>query len=68
MADLKAELLRRRTERRNARSASWLGIIAKLLLLAFIVLLIRFMGKPSDSKFKSILKSNAQKNIENTGF
>jgi hypothetical protein len=49
MKDFREEILRRRNERRSRRSSSWLGFIAKILLLAFVLVMIRFFGKPSTS-------------------
>lgn len=64
MKDFREEILRRRNAQRTRRSSSWLGIIAKILLLAFVIVMIRFFGKPF-SRIKAIKPdTNLNSNIE----
>lgn len=50
MDNFREEILRRRNERRNKRSPNWLSLVFKLLLLIFVVIIIRFFGKPVEKK------------------
>jgi hypothetical protein len=50
MDNFREEILRRRNERRNKRSPNWLSLVFKLLLLIFVVVVIRFFGKPAEKK------------------
>jgi NADH:ubiquinone oxidoreductase subunit 6 (subunit J) len=57
MKNFREEIQRRRSGRRNKRSSSWIGVLAKILLLIFVIVMIRFFGNPGNNKI-----SNQQNN------
>ncbi|MBN1326796.1 MAG: hypothetical protein JW996_02470 [Candidatus Cloacimonetes bacterium] len=47
MDDFREEIQRRRYERRQQRSNSWINFILKIIFFIFVVLMIRFFANPT---------------------
>lgn len=66
MKDLQEEIKRRRQARRTTRTTSWTSLILRILLLAFVLIMIRFFANPDPSKFHRIIDSSPEKATEDT--
>ncbi|OQX71622.1 MAG: hypothetical protein B6D62_01700 [Candidatus Cloacimonas sp. 4484_275] len=57
MKKFREELERRKNERRKKRSSTWIGLIIRILILAFVIMIMKTLGTPVAKKTTDILFS-----------
>jgi len=53
MKEFKEEIEKRRQERRNVRSSTWINFILRILALIFVIMTIRYFSDSDPDKFRS---------------
>ena len=67
MKKFQEELERRKSERRQKRSSTWIGLIIRILILAFVIMIMKTLGTPTARKTTDILFSNDSSGVLEKG-
>ena len=67
MKKFKEEFERRRVERRNKRSSTWIGLIIRILILAFVIMIMKNLGTSRARKTTEILFSGDSSGVMEKG-
>ncbi|MCF7859318.1 MAG: hypothetical protein K9N07_08375 [Candidatus Cloacimonetes bacterium] len=64
MKEFREEIEKRRLERRNKRSSTWVNFFVRILALIFVILIIRYFSDADPDKFRSWIASEQADSIE----
>ncbi|MBC8385649.1 MAG: hypothetical protein H8E57_09060 [Candidatus Cloacimonetes bacterium] len=62
MNEFKEEIERRRTDRRKKRSSTWIGLVLRIILLIFVIMIMRFLATPKAEITTEILLHPQEQN------